>query len=89
MSTNIKGDIALDEFENLKEMIEENSIDTQALFCDLDDYEGEYGNDHIREEQYLFIKIANDYFEKNKLPFYTILKLDRVYVKKINESHFI
>lgn len=62
-------DICYEEFENLKEWIEEGREILGYDFLDTWDFEDEYSHNHIEENRSKFIQLANEYFRKNNLPY--------------------
>ena len=62
-------DICYEEFENLKEWIEEGKEILGYDFLDTWDFEDEYSHNHIAENRRKFIQLANEYFKENNLPY--------------------
>ena len=62
-------DICYEEFENLKEWIEEGKEILGYDFLDTWDFENEYSHKHIAKNRNKFIELANGYFKENNLPY--------------------
>ena len=61
-------DICYEEIEELKEDIKNNSF-IGVKYLDTWDYEDEYSHNHIEENRYKFIELANEYFTVNNMKY--------------------
>lgn len=59
---------AEDFLEELKEDIKSNQF-VGTKYVDTWDYEDDYSHNEINETRYEFIKLANEYFKENNLPY--------------------
>lgn len=62
-------DICYEEFEYLKEWLEEGKEILGYDFLDTWDFENEYSHNHIAKNRNKFIGLANEYFRENNLPY--------------------
>lgn len=62
-------DICYEEFENLKEWLEEGKEILGYDFLDTWDFENEYSHNHIAKNRNKFIELANEYFRDNNLSY--------------------
>lgn len=65
---NIHISLCNDEFECLKEDIESNTFMGKSYLSD-DEYEDDFSHDYIAKNRQAFIKLANNYFMDNNLPY--------------------
>lgn len=72
-------DICYEELDELKEDINKEYL---RDYLDTWDYEDEYSHSHIEENRREFVKLANEYFKENGLPYVAKDTCDRVKIYK-------
>lgn len=79
-------DIAYGEFERLEEQIKDSEMSDREEFLDMWQFEDEYSHNHIEENQDAFMKMANEYFEENNLPYEAKLGCENIVVVPIKDN---
>ena len=61
-------DICYEELNQLKEDMKDDNF-KGVKYLDTWDFEDEYSHNHIEENRKKFIKLANEYFKNNNIPY--------------------
>ena len=79
-------DIAYEEFGRLEEQIRNNEMSNREGFLDTWGFEDEYSHNHIEKNQVAFMRMANEYFKENNLPYVARLGCENIVVESVKNN---
>lgn len=78
--------IYLEEFERLKEDLENKRLELNDVFLDYDDYEDDYSHNEIQENQERFIKTVNEFFKEQNIRMVAVIGCENVRIVELPEN---